>query len=44
MNDPANKAVLIELRQHLINWTKKTNDPLLKGKIKDGRQQPPKKY
>jgi len=44
INDPAYEAVLIELRQVLTNWMKKTNDPLLKGKIKDGRRQPPKKY
>ncbi|MBY9009554.1 MAG: DUF4976 domain-containing protein [Candidatus Lokiarchaeota archaeon] len=36
-NDPDSKAVLIELRQKLINWMGNTNDPLLKGKIKDGR-------
>ena len=41
---PAYEAVLIELRELLINWMKKTNDPLLEGKIKDERQQPPKKY
>jgi len=34
-NDPAYEAVLIELRELLINWMKKTNDPLLEGKIKD---------
>jgi len=44
INDPAYEAVLIELRQNLVSWMKKTNDPLLKGKIKDERQQPPKKY
>jgi len=43
-NDPAYEAVLIELRELLINWMKKTNDPLLEGKIKDERRQPPKKY
>ncbi|MHA1234652.1 MAG: sulfatase/phosphatase domain-containing protein, partial [Promethearchaeota archaeon] len=43
-NDPAYEAVLIELREVLINWMKKTNDPLLEGKIKDERRQPPKKY
>ena len=37
INDPAYEAVLIELRQNLVNWMKKTNDPLLKGKIKDTR-------
>ncbi len=44
INDPVYEAVLIELRQILMNWMKNTNDPLLKGKIKDGRRQPPKKY
>jgi len=44
INDPAYEAVLIELRQKLVDWMNETNDPLLKGKIKDGRQQPPKKY
>jgi arylsulfatase A-like enzyme len=36
--------VLLELRQKLYNWMEKTNDPLLKGKIKDERQKPPRKY
>jgi len=44
INDLAYEAVLIELRQKLVDWMNETNDPLLKGKIKDGRQQPPKKY
>jgi len=44
INDTAYDAVLIDLRQNLVNWMKKTKDPLLKGKIKDGRQQPQKKY
>ena len=44
INDPTYEAVLIELRQKLLEWMKETNDPLLKGKIKDGRKQPPKKY
>ena len=44
INDLAYEAVIIELRQALTNWMKKTNDPLLKGKIKDERRQPPKKY
>jgi len=44
INNPAYKAILIGLRQALTNWMKKTNDPLLKGKIKDERRQPPKKY
>jgi len=36
--------VLLELRQNLNNWMEKTDDPLLKGKIKDDRHKPPKKY
>ena len=36
--------ILLELRQKLSNWMKKTNDPLLKGKIKDERQKPPRRY
>jgi arylsulfatase A-like enzyme len=36
--------VLLELRQTLHNWMNKTDDPLLKGKIKDDSQKPPKKY
>jgi hypothetical protein len=36
--------VLLELRQKLYNWMEETNDPLLKGKIKDERQKPPRKY
>jgi arylsulfatase A-like enzyme len=35
---------LLELRQILDNWMKETNDPLLKGKVKDERQKPPRKY
>jgi arylsulfatase A-like enzyme len=42
--DVAYNDILLELRQMLFNWMKKTNDPLLKGKIKDERQNPPRKY
>lgn len=42
-NTAYNDAVL-ELRQKLNNWMVKTNDPLLKGKIKDVSQKPPRKY
>ncbi|MBY8986887.1 MAG: sulfatase-like hydrolase/transferase, partial [Candidatus Lokiarchaeota archaeon] len=44
INDPAYDKILIEMRQKLTNWMKETNDPLLRGKIKDEKQQPPKKY
>ena len=40
----AYNEILLELRQNLFNWMKRTNDPLLKGKIKDERQKPPRKY
>ena len=42
-NTAYNDAVL-ELRQKLNNWMVKTNDPLLKGKIKDESQKPPRRY
>ncbi len=42
--NPAYNDVLLEFRLKLHNWMKKTDDPLLKGKIKDERQKPPKKY
>lgn len=42
--DPACNDVLLEFRLKLHNWMKKTDDPLLKGKIKDERHKPPKKY
>jgi len=44
INDPTYEAVSIELREILINWMIDTNDSLLKGKIKERRQQPPKMY
>lgn len=40
----AYNEILLELRQNLFNWMQRTNDPLLKGKIKDERQKPPRKY
>jgi len=34
INFPNYQKILLELRQKLLNWMTKTNDPLLKGKIK----------
>lgn len=42
--NPAYNDVLLEFRLKLHNWMKKTDDPLLKGKIKDEKFKPPKKY
>jgi len=42
--NPAYNDALLKLRQSLQNWMKDTDDPLLKGKIKDERQKPPRKY
>jgi len=41
---PAYNDVLLEFRLKLHYWMKKTDDPLLKGKMKDERRKPPKKY
>ena len=37
VNNPAFENILFELRQKLLDWMKETNDPLLKGKIKENR-------
>ena len=37
VDNPAYENVLLKLRQKLLDWMKETNDPLLKGKIKDER-------
>jgi arylsulfatase A-like enzyme len=37
INNPAYEKIQFELRQKLLDWMKETNDPLLKGKIKDER-------
>ena len=42
--NPAYNDALLELRQKLNNWMVKTNEPLLKGKVRDDRQKPPRKY
>ncbi len=44
IKDPAYKAILLNLRKSLKNWMENTDDPVLKGKIKEERQQSPKKY
>ena len=38
VNNPAYENILFELRQKLLNWMKETDDPLLKGKVKNERQ------
>ena len=43
-NEPRYKDIKSELRQELFNWMKKTEDPLLKGKVKDLRGEPPLYY
>jgi len=37
-DDPNYKDILNELKQKLFNWMKITNDPILKGRIKDHRK------
>jgi arylsulfatase A-like enzyme len=38
------QSTKLDLKQKLFNWMKKTKDPLLKGKIKDLRGEPPLFY
>ncbi len=38
------KVVVTELKEKLYEWMKRTDDPLLKGKIKDLRQEPPIRF
>ncbi|MFW9867608.1 MAG: hypothetical protein ACFFEN_16050, partial [Candidatus Thorarchaeota archaeon] len=42
--DPNYKDVKTELKNKLFNWMKKTEDPILKGKIKDLRGEPATHY
>jgi arylsulfatase A-like enzyme len=42
--DPGYLDVRSELKDNLFNWMKKTEDPILKGKIKDLREEPPTHY
>ncbi|MFX1430463.1 MAG: sulfatase [Promethearchaeota archaeon] len=39
--NPDYKDIKFGMNQKLVNWMKKTNDPILKGKIKDLRGNPP---
>ncbi|MEJ2296302.1 MAG: hypothetical protein P8Y23_16255, partial [Candidatus Lokiarchaeota archaeon] len=53
-NDPSEQNNLInninyreaikELKDKLLNWMRDTDDPILQGKIKDRRSEPPLKY
>ena len=42
--DMRNKDIKLELKQKLFNWMKKTDDPIIKGKIKDLRREPATHY
>jgi N-sulfoglucosamine sulfohydrolase len=44
VGDPIYENIKIELNQKLFEWMKNTNDPLLKGKIRDLRKSPPRHY
>ncbi|MFX1314448.1 MAG: sulfatase [Promethearchaeota archaeon] len=44
VNNSTYKDIKIELSQKLFDWMKNTNDPILKGKIKDIRKSPPIHY
>ncbi|MFX1588239.1 MAG: hypothetical protein ACFFC1_08795, partial [Promethearchaeota archaeon] len=42
--DKSYKDIKIELKQKLFNWMKKTDDPIIKGKIKELRGEPVTHY
>jgi len=42
--EPSYKDIKFELKQQLLKWMKKTEDPILKGKIKDLRGEAPIRY
>jgi len=42
--DPSYKDVVKKLRDKLYKWMKRTEDPILEGKIKDLRQKPPIRF
>lgn len=42
--DKSYKDIKIELKQKLFNWMKKTDDPIIKGKIKELRGEPATHY
>ena len=44
IDDPNYKVVASELKDKLYDWMKRTNDPILKGKINDLRQKPPNRF
>jgi len=43
-HEPSYKDIKFELKQQLLKWLKKTEDPILKGKIKDLRSEAPLRY
>jgi len=44
IDDLEYKETIKELKSKLFDWMKRTDDPLLKGKVKDRRAKPPVKY
>ena len=44
IDDPNYKDIVKELRNKLYEWMKRTDDPILKGKIKHLRQEPPIRF
>lgn len=44
IDDLSYKETAKELKDKLLDWMSRTNDPLLKGKIQDRRSEPPLKY
>lgn len=44
IDDPNYKDIVKELKNKLYEWMKRTDDPILKGKIKHLRQEPPIRY
>jgi arylsulfatase A-like enzyme len=44
IDDPSYKEIRKKLKNKLYEWMKRTDDPILKGKIKDLRQKPPVRF
>jgi arylsulfatase A-like enzyme len=44
IDDPSYKDIAKELKDKLFEWMKRTDDPILKGKIKDLHQKPPMRF
>jgi N-sulfoglucosamine sulfohydrolase len=44
IDNPNYEEIIKELKDKLIDWMRRTEDPLLKGKIKDLRVEPPLKF